>query len=58
VGSTDPTGGDVADTPVSPKDILASALHLLGIDSHTTVPSLDGRPVTVAGAGIVRPEIF
>jgi hypothetical protein len=58
VGSTDPTGGDVADTPVSPKDILASALHLLGIDSHTTVPSLDGRPVPVAGAGVVRPEFF
>ena len=58
VGSTDSTGGDVADTPVSPKDILASALHVLGIDSHTTVPSLDGRPVPVAGAGVVRPEFF
>ncbi|RPI81434.1 MAG: DUF1501 domain-containing protein, partial [Planctomycetaceae bacterium] len=28
VGSTDPTGGDVADTPVSPKDLLATSLHL------------------------------
>jgi hypothetical protein len=58
VGSTDPTGGDVADTPVSPKDILASAFHLLGIDPHTTVPSLDGRPVPIAGAGEVRSEFF
>ncbi len=58
VGSTDPTGGDVADTPVSPKDILATAFHLLGISPHTTVPSLDGRPVPIAGAGSVRPEFF
>src|SRR5262245_29547518 len=58
VGGTDPTGGDVADTPVSPKDILATAFHLLGIAPHTTVPSLDGRPVPVAGDGAVRPEFF
>ncbi|MBS0263704.1 MAG: DUF1501 domain-containing protein [Planctomycetes bacterium] len=58
VGSTDSTGGDVADTPVSPKDILATAFHLLGIDPHTTVPSLDGRPVPIAGTGAVRPEFF
>jgi hypothetical protein len=58
VGATDPTGGDVADTPVSPKDILATAFHLLGISPHTTVPSLDGRPVPIAGTGSVRPEFF
>jgi len=32
VGRTDPYGGDVAATPISPKDILATAFHLLGID--------------------------
>ncbi len=58
VGSTDPTGGEVAETPVSPKDILATAFHLLGIAPHTTVPSLDGRPVPVAGDGAVRSEFF
>ena len=58
VGATDPTGGEVAETPVSPKDILATAFHLLGIGSHTTVPSLDGRPVPIAGDGAVRPEFF
>ncbi|MFM7163536.1 MAG: DUF1501 domain-containing protein, partial [Planctomycetaceae bacterium] len=31
VGRTDRHGGDVEATPVSPKDILATALHLLGI---------------------------
>ncbi|MSR59922.1 MAG: DUF1501 domain-containing protein [Planctomycetaceae bacterium] len=58
VGSTDPTGGEVADTPVSPKDILATSLHLLGIDPHTTVRNQEGRPFAVAGEGIVRPEFL
>ena len=58
VGSTDPHGGDVADTPVSPKDLLATSLHLLGIDPHLTVPGVDGRPLPVAGTGVVRPEVF
>lgn len=58
VGSTDPTGGDVADTPVSPKDLLATTLHLLGIDPHLTVPNVDGRPMPVAGTGVVRGEML
>ncbi|MFN0056744.1 MAG: DUF1501 domain-containing protein [Planctomycetales bacterium] len=58
VGATDPTGGEVADTPVSPKDILATALHLLGIDSHETVPNQEGRPFPVAGDGVVRTEML
>jgi hypothetical protein len=58
VGATDPTGGEVADTPVSPKDILATSLHLLGIDAHTLVPNLEGRPLPVAGEGVVREEML
>jgi hypothetical protein len=58
VGRTDPTGGEVAETPVSPKDILATAFHLLGINPHATVPHLDGRPVPIAGTGVVRPEML
>src|SRR5262245_8587673 len=58
VGSTDRFGGEVADTPVSPKDILATAFHLLGIDPHTTVPDVQGRPMPVAGEGQVRPELL
>src|SRR5262249_43217192 len=37
VGSTDKLGGEVRETPISPKDILATAFHLLGIDPHTTI---------------------
>jgi hypothetical protein len=58
VGRSDAHGGHVAETPVSPKDILATALHLLGIDPHTTVPDQLGRPVPVAGAGELRPELL
>jgi hypothetical protein len=58
VGSTDRLGGDVRETPVSPKDVLATALHLLGIDPHTTVTDPQGRPVPVAGSGEVRPELL
>lgn len=58
VGSTDKIGGDVRDVPVSPKDVLATALHLLGIDPHTTVPDQQGRPAPVAGDGRLRPEVL
>jgi len=58
VGRTDNIGGDVTSTPISPKDILATAFHLLGIDPHTTVPDPLGRPVAVAGDGRLRMELI
>jgi Protein of unknown function (DUF1501) len=58
VGSTDKLAAEVKDTPVSPKDILATAFHLLGIDSETTVSDQLGRPMPIAGDGRVRPELL
>jgi uncharacterized protein (DUF1501 family) len=58
VGSSDRMGGEVRDTPVSPKDVLATAFHLLGIDPHTTVPDALGRPYPIAGDGEMRPELL
>jgi hypothetical protein len=58
VGSTDKNAGEVRDIPVSPKDLLATAFHLLGIDAHSTVPDQTGRPVPIAGDGAVRHELF
>ena len=58
VGATDGIGGDVRDCPVSPKDILATALYLLGIDPDTTVPDQTGRPVHVVGEGKLRTEVL
>ena len=59
VGRTDAIAGDVRDTPVSPKDVLATAFHLLGIDpSTTTVADAQGRPYPIAGDGEVRRELL
>jgi arylsulfatase A-like enzyme len=58
VGSTDKLGGEVRDVPVSPKDLLATAFHALGIDVHTTVPDAQGKPAHIAGDGMVRHEVF
>lgn len=58
VGSTDRLGGEVRDTPVSPKDLLATALHLLGIDPETHVLDRQARPVPVVGDGKVRGEVL
>jgi hypothetical protein len=57
-GSSDRLGGEVRDLPVSPKDLLATASHLLGIDAGTMVPDALGRPVPIAGDGKVRAEFF
>jgi hypothetical protein len=58
VGASDRLGADVRETPISPKDILATAFHLLGIDAHTHIPDALGRPVPIAGAGEVRAELL
>ena len=58
IGESDRLGGDVHSHPVSPKDVLATILHLLGIDPHTTVPDRLGRPLPLTGTGKVRPELF
>lgn len=57
VGASDRLGGDVRDNPVSPKDILATAFHLLGLDPDSLVPDRLNRPIRVVGEGRVRPEL-
>jgi hypothetical protein len=58
VGKTDRIGAQVTETPMSPKDILATIYYLLGIDPETTIPDRLGRPMAVAGEGRVRPELL
>jgi len=58
VGQTDAIAGEVAETPVSPKDVLATAFYLMGIDPKTTIHDRLGRPHPIAGAGRVRTEFF
>ena len=45
VGATDAHASDVVSRPVSPKDMQATMYHLLGIDHHTLVHDLSGRPL-------------
>lgn len=58
VGQTDSIAGDVVDTPISPKDMQATAYHLLGYDETTTIPDQQGRPHVIAGDGRVRSELL
>lgn len=54
VGKTDKIGATVTERPVSPKDILATVYHLLGIPLHTELTDRTGRPVPlVQDASIV-----
>lgn len=55
VGRTDRHGAYVTERPVSPKDVLATAYHLLGIDPHTLIHDRTGRPhPLVTDAQVVR----
>ncbi len=58
IGRTDKHAGDVVDMPISPKDILATAFHLLGIDPEMTFIDPLGRPLPFTGTGVFRPELL
>jgi hypothetical protein len=58
VGRSDKHADSVAERPVSPKDVLATVYHLLGIDPHTTISDRTGRPVPVLAEGEVVPEVL
>ena len=58
VGRTDRIGGDVAETPFSPKDVVATLFHLLGIDPSGAIHDRLGRPYPIGGSGRVRPELL
>lgn len=58
VGRTDRHAATVTERPVSPKDILATAYHLLGIDPHTLIHDRTGRPHPLVTNGHVVPEML
>jgi hypothetical protein len=53
VGASDKHGGDVANDPISPKDMLATMYHLLGIDHRTTVHDAQGRPLPLVDGEVI-----
>jgi hypothetical protein len=48
----------VLETPISPKDILATSYHLLGFDPHAVIRDRQDRPFPIAGDGSVRGEVI
>ena len=58
VGRSDRIAGTVAERPVSPKDVLATAYHLLGIDPETKLTDRTNRPMPLMGSGQVIPEVL
>jgi hypothetical protein len=58
VGKTDKVGGTVVDRPVSPKEVLATVYHLLGIDAEMTVTDRTGRPVPLLSEGAVVQDML
>jgi hypothetical protein len=58
VGRSDRIASDPAERPVSPKDILATIYHLLGIDPSTTLADVQGRPMPLIPDGEVIPEVL
>jgi uncharacterized protein (DUF1501 family) len=58
IGASDKNGAYPSTDPIRGGDPTATIFHLLGIDAHTTVPDQQGRPVPIAGDGIVRPELL
>jgi Protein of unknown function (DUF1501) len=58
VGQSDKIASDPAERPVSPKDILATIYHLLGIDTGTMLVDVQGRPMPLIPDGEVIPEVL
>jgi hypothetical protein len=58
LGKSDRHGGTVVERPVSPKDILATLYHLMGIDPHTMLVDRSGRPLPLVGEGAVVAEML
>ena len=58
IGQTDKQAGDVVERPVSPKDILATLYHLLGVDPATMLEDRLGRPLPLVAEGHVVPELL
>jgi uncharacterized protein (DUF1501 family) len=58
VGRTDRIAGDVAENPFSPKDVVATLFHVLGIDPQMEIHDSLGRPYAVGSTGRVRHELL
>ena len=58
MGSTNDKGERPATRPVTPKNILATIYHAMGIDTERTFNSVGGRPVPVLPDGEAITELI
>jgi uncharacterized protein (DUF1501 family) len=58
VGASEKNGGDVADRPCTPLDLLATIYHTLGIPLDTHFNDASGRPVSIVDTGTPIAELF
>jgi Protein of unknown function (DUF1501) len=54
LGATDRTAAFPKEHPVSPKDILCTLYHLMGVDPRTVIHDREGRPVALVPEGEVQ----
>ncbi len=53
VGASDKHGAEVAERPISPKDLQATMYHLLGIDHELTIRDRGGRPLPLVDGRVI-----
>lgn len=58
IGTTDRVAGFPKDSPVSPKDVLATVYHLLGVDLNTHLHDRENRPLALVPQGKVLPSLL
>jgi hypothetical protein len=58
IGRSDKIASDPAEHPVSPKDLLATAYHLLGVDPGMMMNDRQGRPMPLVPDGRVVQELL
>ncbi len=58
IGRSDAIASDPVEHPVSPKDLLATAFHLLGLDPSTEIHDRQGRPLALTPTGRVLDELI
>lgn len=58
IGRTDKEAGFPDERPVSPKDVLCTIYHLLGIDPHMTILNAEQRPMPLVEGGEVMHDLL
>ncbi len=58
IGRTDRHAADVVERPVSPKDVLSTMYHLLGVSDETILRDRLGRPLPLVSNGHVIRELM